>query len=192
MKIIVGLGNIGEKYQNNRHNCGFMLLDEFKNSLEKTSLNLEWQDQKKLKSQIIKSKYQDQEILLVKPTTLMNLSGLAVSKILNFFKSTPKDLIVIFDDIDLDLGTIRFREKGSAGTHNGMRSVIQEIGTENFSRIRIGIESRGVSSPEKQEISSFVLSDFSEDERKILDKSIKDGIEFLQNHLCETNTTENA
>jgi len=110
----------------------------------------------------------------------MNRSGESVSQILNFFKESKDDLVVIFDDIDLPLGTIRHRDKGSAGTHNGMKSVIQELGTQEFNRIKIGIESRGEITPKQQEIASFVLSDFTKDEIPALKDSVEQAIEKLK------------
>ncbi len=172
MKIIVGLGNIGTKYSKNRHNTGFIFLDHFAKKFK----DHEWKEESKFKAIIAKIG----DILLVKPTTLMNLSGEAVIGILNFYKIKPTDLIVIYDDIDLPLGKIRVREKGSAGTHNGLKSVIQSIGTEEFARIRIGIESRGTTSPEAQDISSFVLSDFKSEELILLNKAISEGEKELQ------------
>lgn len=183
MKIIVGLGNIGNKYVRNRHNCGFIFLDTFVHHIEKEEgISVKWKEETKLNALTTKIPYKDQILFLAKPTTLMNNSGQAVSKILNFFKEPIEDLIVIFDDIDLPLGSIRVKDKGGAGTHNGMKSIIQELGgNEEFKRIRIGIESRGELSPKQQDISSFVLSDFTEKEIPDLKKSIDEGINELKN-----------
>ncbi|MFH1284383.1 MAG: aminoacyl-tRNA hydrolase [Candidatus Peregrinibacteria bacterium] len=184
MKIIVGLGNIGEKYAKTRHNCGFMFLDEFVRQVEKdTDTKIKWKEDSKLNAMTAKIPYKDQILLLVKPTTLMNNSGQAISHILNFFKESTANLIVIYDDIDLPLGNIRIREKGSAGTHNGMRSVIRELGTENFKRIRIGTESRGETTSPHLDISDFVLSDFTNEEISPLKSSIEEAIEALKNNL---------
>ncbi|MCK9186087.1 aminoacyl-tRNA hydrolase [Candidatus Gracilibacteria bacterium] len=178
MKIIVGLGNIGEKYENTRHNVGFMFIDELIKELGK---EVSMEESPKFKAEIGKISHEGEDFLLVKPTTFMNLSGEAVSKILNFYKENPKNLFVIYDDVDLPLGKIRVRDKGSAGTHNGMKSVIQQIGTENFTRIRIGIESRGVSSPKQQDISDFVLSKFKGEEISEVKKAMEEGIKELKN-----------
>ncbi len=176
MKIIVGLGNIGEKYLKTRHNVGFLVLDQLTKDLEEEGKTVKWKEETKMKAVMAKV----DNLLLVKPTTLMNLSGQAVSKILNFYKETTENLIVIHDDIDLALGTIRVRDKGSAGTHNGMRSVIQELGTQEFKRIRIGIESRGEQAPKQQDLHSFVLSDFNEKEYPVIAKGIKEAISELR------------
>jgi peptidyl-tRNA hydrolase, PTH1 family len=177
MKIIVGLGNIGEKYHNTRHNAGFIVLDEIIHQLK---IDPDWEEKTKLKAGIIQIEHNDGKLLLVKPTTLMNLSGEAISQILSFYKETPENLTVIYDDIDLPLGKIRIRDKGSAGTHNGMKSVIQHLGTDEFKRIRIGIESRGETAPEHQDLVSFVLMPFTEKEKEIIGKTIKKLVkEFL-------------
>jgi PTH1 family peptidyl-tRNA hydrolase len=184
MKIIIGLGNIGEKYEKTRHNCGFMALDYFVEKVEKEhGIKVEWKEDKKLKAITTKVPFKNQILFLAKPTTLMNLSGEAVNKILNFFKEPISNLIVIFDDIDLPLGEIRTRQKGSAGTHNGVKSIIEHLGNEDFSRIKVGIESRGTTSPKQQDLSSFVLSEFNEEETKMIKKSLEQGVEELKNLL---------
>lgn len=181
MKIIIGLGNIGAKYLMNRHNAGFLALDKFVYELEQTGLQIKWKEESKLKAITTKIPFNNQILLLVKPTTLMNLSGQTVSKILNFFKEPVENLIVIYDDVDLPLGKIRTRHEGSAGTHNGMKSIIQEIGTDQFKRIKIGIESRGEMSPKEQDLSSFVLSDFNEEEKQIIEKAFEETIAEIKN-----------
>lgn len=183
MKIIVGLGNIGGKYVKTRHNCGFLVLDQFVKELEDEEIKISWKEESKFKAIIAKIKYKNEDLLLVKPTTLMNLSGEAVSKIVNFYKEPIGNLIVIFDDIDLPLGKIRVRDKGSAGTHNGMKSVIEKLGTENFKRIRIGIESRGELTPKQQDTSSFVLSEFTEKEYGAIGNGIKEAVKGLKNNF---------
>ena len=183
MKIIVGLGNIGQKYITTRHNAGFLALDELVHQIESTGQKIEWKEESKLNAFTTRIPFNDEILFLVKPNTMMNLSGLAVSKVLNFFKETIDNLIVIYDDIDLPVGKIRYRDKGSAGSHNGMRSIIQELGSQDFKRIRIGIESRGVHAPAEQEISSFVLSNFNEKEYPEIKSGIKQSIEELKNLL---------
>ncbi len=183
MKIIVGLGNIGEKYVLTRHNAGFLALDQFVKELEDDGEKIKWKEENKFYAIIAKTKYNDKEMLLVKPTTLMNLSGKAVQKIVSFYKEPIENIIIIYDDIDLPLGTIRVRDKGSAGTHKGMKSIIEELGTENFSRIRIGIESRGQHAPESQEISNFVLSKFLESEYEEIFKGLKATTKALKEEI---------
>ncbi len=181
MKIIAGLGNIGEKYESTRHNVGFMFIDEvIKEIVKKLGKEVSTEESSKFKAEICKFSYEGEDFLLVKPTTFMNLSGESISKILNFYKETPENLFVIYDDIDLPLGKIRIRNTGSAGTHNGIKSIIQHVGTEDFVRIRIGIESRGVSSPKQQDLSDFVLSRFKEEELSEVKKAIEEGIKELK------------
>lgn len=167
-KLIIGLGNPGKEYEKNRHNVGFMAIEK----ICKTYGFDSFKEEKKFEAEIAKGKIKNKTVILAKPLTFMNKSGTAVRKIKDYFKIKNEDVIVIFDDVDLPIGTIRIREKGGAGTHNGMKSIVQEINTENFPRIRIGTESRGELAPKKQEISSFVLSDFSKKEISIIDKSI--------------------
>lgn len=179
MKIIIGLGNIGAKYLNTRHNCGFLAIDALAEELVKKGAEVRFEEEKKLKSAIAKIIYKDETILLVKPLTFMNLSGEAVTAILSFYKAPLENLAVIYDDIDLPLGKVRIREKGSAGTHNGMRDILEKLGTENFQRIRIGIESRGESAPEQQDLHSFVLSNFTDEEKQKLDAALSEVVDFF-------------
>lgn len=184
MKIIVGLGNVGAKYLKNRHNVGFLVLDQFVADLEKGGTEVKWKEESKFKAFLAKIQHKGEDTLLVKPTTFMNNSGQAVSSLVNFYKIDPaKDLLVIYDDIDLPLGTIRERESGSAGTHNGMKSIIAELGTDNFPRIRIGIESRGEMTPTQQDLSNFVLSDFTQKEISLIAKAVKEVAEKLSQLL---------
>ena len=180
MKIIVGLGNIGEKYTMTRHNIGFITVNQFIHELKADE-----EQNSKLKAICSKTDYEGHDIFLAKPTTLMNRSGQSVSAILSYFKAKPEDLIVIYDDVDLDIGKIRIRHEGSAGTHNGMKSIIQELGTQEFTRIRIGIESRGKFAPAQQDLSSFVLSRFTEDEIEELKPVVAEALTELKKLITE-------
>ncbi len=180
MKIIVGLGNIGEKYAMTRHNAGFIFLDFLAHNIQKESGEApKWKEDSKLKAFISQVNHKGHKLLLVKPTTFMNLSGQSISAILSFHKEPIENLVVIYDDIDIPLGTIRIRDKGSAGTHNGMKSIIQELGTEEFTRIRLGIESRGETSPAQQDLHSFVLTPFNGKEQEIFIKELEEAYEKL-------------
>lgn len=170
---IIGLGNIGKEYENTRHNAGFMFVDKLQQSW-----NLpEWKEDKKMKSLVTSGTYEDQKIILVKPTTFMNLSGETVSAVVNFYKISPENLWVVYDDLDLPLGKIRIRTDGSAGTHNGMKSTLQHLPTTTFPRIRIGIESRGEVSglPEAMDTSDFVLGKFTSKERSLIESALQNG-----------------
>ena len=130
MKLITGLGNIGDKYCFTRHNAGFMVLDKW--ALDN---NISLREEKKLKCFIAKIG----DNLLIKPTTFMNLSGEAVRAVMDYYKIDVKDILIVYDDIALDLGRIRFRANGSDGGHNGIKSIIKHVGTKEFDRLKIGI-----------------------------------------------------
>ena len=130
MKLIAGLGNIGEKYCFTRHNAGFMVLDKLA-----YDNNFSFKEESKLKCFLAKHN----DILFVKPTTYMNLSGEAIRAVMDYYKIDVKDILIIYDDIAIDLGRIRFRANGSDGGHNGIKSIIQHVGTKNFDRLKIGI-----------------------------------------------------
>ncbi|HBI03132.1 MAG TPA: aminoacyl-tRNA hydrolase [Paenibacillaceae bacterium] len=157
MKVIVGLGNPGREYGKTRHNVGFWVVDRLANQL-----GIEWKDSK-FKGLIGEGRVGQEKIILVKPLTYMNLSGECVSPLLHFYKIEPKeDLLVVFDDMDLPCGKIRLREKGSSGGHNGMKSIIAHLNTEQFKRIKIGIER-----PQPgRKVPDYVLSLFSKEQEE--------------------------
>lgn len=190
MKIIVGLGNVGKDYEFTRHNVGFIVLDKLVSVLEKdNSLQVDWKKDSSLSAYVAKIPVNGEVIFLVKPLTLMNLSGKAVSAILNFFKEPLENLLVVFDDVDLPLGEVRFKEGGSAGTHNGIKSLISEIGAQNFARIKVGIESRGKFAPNAQDLSSFVLSRFLAEEMDILNDSILIAVQKIMDFIEKAKKT---
>lgn len=156
MKIILGLGNIGEQYQQTRHNAGFMVLDY----LAKKQ-NANWLESKKFRGFVTEIHIGTEKVILLKPTTFYNLTGFALRQIVNFYKlDINHDVIVIHDDLSLDFGTLKVRQIGSAGGNNGVRSIIGDFGT-NFWRIKIGISNQKQNLMSK---SDFVLSKFSTDE----------------------------
>ena len=177
MKLITGLGNVGEKYLFTRHNAGFMTVDKI--ALDN---NLEFKEDKKLKSLITKFKNIEDDILLIKPTTFMNLSGEAVSAVMNYYKIDVKDILIIYDDISLDLGRIRFRANGSDGGHNGIKSIIKHLGTKDFNRLKIGIGPQP-SIPSEE----FVLQNFSKEQmpelKNIITKASESAIFALLNGI---------
>lgn len=160
MYIVVGLGNPGKKYEGTRHNMGFLAVDAL---AEKYDIKV---NKIKFRSLTGEGRIAGQKVLLVKPQTYMNLSGEAVREVMDFYKIEPQELIVIYDDIDIETGTIRIRKKGSAGTHNGMRNILLHISTENFPRIRVGI-----GSGKKENLINYVIGGVSENERELLEKS---------------------
>jgi len=172
MKLIIGLGNPGKEYSNTRHNIGFLFLDH---------LNPEgdWISDKKFQAETSKILLEGKEYLLVKPQTFMNLSGKSINQILQYYKIPLTDIICVYDDIDLPFGSIRIRHEGSAGTHNGMKSMIQELGSDKFHRLRIGIENRNDQEKRQIDLSSYVLGRFTEEETKELAKIFREAQDSL-------------
>ena len=165
MKLIVGLGNPGDKYKNTRHNAGFMAIDEIFNRL----FFQPFKKSDKFKAEIAEGQIADEKALIVKPQTFMNLSGQAVSAIMNFYKIPPEDLIVIFDDADLAYGSIRIRSDGSGGGHKGMKSIIESLGTQKIVRIRLGIQPP-ISF--KGALEDYVLGKLTDGESKDIKKTV--------------------
>lgn len=163
MKLIIGLGNFEDKYLFTRHNVGFMMVDFFARVNSQT-----FKIEKKLKSAISKFRLNGEDIILIKPLTYMNLSGEALSAVMNFYKIDTKDVLVIYDDISLDLGKCRFRSSGSDGGHNGVKSVIKHLGTKEFDRLKIGIGPQPNIPSE-----AYVLQNFGKDELDNLKNVIK-------------------
>ena len=166
--LIIGLGNPGRQYEETRHNVGFMLLDR----LAATS-GAVFQPAPKWQCHL--AKLPESGVLLLKPQTFMNLSGRAIRQVLTFYKWAPENVLVIYDDIALPLGTIRFREKGSAGGHNGIKSIIEHLGTTEFPRLKIGI---GGSEPGN--LTGHVLGKFSPDEQALLENTLATALEAVQ------------
>lgn len=172
MKLIVGLGNPGSEYQDTRHNVGFMVIEKLAKELSREQIF--WKEEEKFKALIVKIG----DVILVKPITFMNSSGIAVGAIMRFYKLAPSDIWVIHDDMDLPLGKIRIREKGSSGGHHGVESILEQLKTDLFLRFRLGI-GHG-----KQSI-SFVLSRFTRGEAGTLKHLIKNGTEAVRIALTE-------
>ena len=158
--LIVGLGNPDRKYENTRHNCGWLALDHI---AEKLGCKV---NKIKFKSFVGAASVGGKKVLLLTPTTYMNNSGQAVVEAMNFYKIKPENVIVIFDDISLDVGKMRIRQKGSDGGQKGMRSIIYLSGSDAFPRIKIGI---GAKPNPNWDLADWVLSKFTDDERKTLD-----------------------
>ena len=155
MKIVVGLGNPGEKYNKTRHNVGWLFLDYLSEiyGIEVQKNNCD--------ALVGEKNIDGEKIIFAKPMTFMNLSGNAVQKLKNWYKVEDKDIMILFDDIDIPFGTFRYREKGSGGSHNGMKDVVQKLGAQDIKRVRIGL---GGLKHEKQDMVDFVLQRFSKDE----------------------------
>jgi peptidyl-tRNA hydrolase, PTH1 family len=167
MKLIVGLGNPGKEYSANRHNIGFLCVNHL---ARQHHISL---DKKQGKARIGLGEISGIPVLLAKPQTYMNASGIAVKQLLDKYKLTPDDLIVIHDDLDLPLGKIRVRWGSSAGGHNGIKSIIGSLETQDFTRVRIGISRPQFGDAAEETIVDYVLGDFEGDDRKIADDTIK-------------------
>ena len=183
MKLVVGLGNPGMEYKKTRHNVGFIFLNSF---LSKENLSL---DKKKFKghyTEYVSNK--GNKAILLEPQTYMNLSGDSIIEFMRYFKIAIEDILVIYDDLDLELGKIRIRSKGSSGGHNGIKSIISRLGTDQFKRIRIGI-GKDSNIP----VINYVLSKFSEEELNLLEGKkdtinsvIDDFIDDIEFHVIES------
>ncbi|NLK43864.1 MAG: aminoacyl-tRNA hydrolase [Tissierellia bacterium] len=189
MFVVVGLGNPGRAYANTRHNVGFDTIDILasRNNIKINKI--------KFKAVYGEGYIGSEKVMLVKPQTYMNNSGITVRDIYSYYKIPIENIIVIVDDIDIDFASVRIKRKGSAGTHNGLKSIIYLLEDDNFPRVKIGIGRR----PENLDLADFVLSRFSKDEREIIDGTlitaaesveaiIKNGID---NAMNEFNTRPN-
>ena len=171
MTVLVGLGNPGRNYSDTKHNFGFWVLDKF---AEKRSL----------KFQAGKGDYllvKSNDIALIKPTTYMNNRGMAVADYCRYFQNTPEELLVVYDDIDLPLGTLRFKPSGGSGGHKGMESIIYQLESEDFNRLRIGISAENEMGPSER----YVLSPFPKDWKEKINEMIEkacDGIDYFLTH----------
>lgn len=172
MLLIIGLGNPDKEYDKTRHNCGFMVID----ALQKR-LPLEC-NQNKFQGLYGKTKYQGQDIILLKPQTYMNNSGQSVQQFMNFFKIKIDDILVIYDDLDMPVGKLRLRTSGSAGGHNGIKSIISHVGSQDFKRIRVGIDRHPY-----QKVVDYVLSKFSKEEIPLIEEGIDQAVDAVMMYL---------
>lgn len=172
MKLVVGLGNKGREYENTRHNMGFMLVDrylQYKNITDKFK--------EKFNAIYIETTINNEKVIFIKPMTYMNNSGIAVRSFVDFYKLNSEDVLVISDDLDLDLGKFRLRRNGSSGGHNGLKSIISQLGTDNFKRLRIGI------SNDKDDVINYVLSKFSKKELNVIDTMFDTLVDVLDDYF---------
>jgi PTH1 family peptidyl-tRNA hydrolase len=168
MKLIVGLGNPGAEYERTRHNVGWRVVDAFARKFRMAVTKHE-------KNALTGSgRVAGGSVMVAKPLTYMNLSGDAVRLLGNTYLESTEEMIVVYDDIDLPLGRLRIRPNGSAGTHNGMRSIISSIGTENFPRLRVGI-----GSAEQGRLRDYVLDEFSAEEEPIVERAVERAVDAL-------------
>lgn len=163
MKAVIGLGNPGLKYSQTKHNVGFMLIDNIVKDK-----GFSYRDD--FRGKVAEGRDKENRVFFLKPYTYMNLSGLAVNQLVSYYKIPLEDIIVIQDDMDLPLGKLRLRTKGSAGGHNGIKSIIQELGTQDFWRLKIGVGRPR----EHLDVVNHVLSSFSKEEEKVLSEVLID------------------
>ena len=178
MKLVVGLGNPGREYKNTRHNIGFMVLDNYLGKVDFKS---------KMESYFYQTEINNEEVIFIKPLTYMNLSGLAVSKVVKFYKINIEDILIIQDDVDLDVGNYKVKKNSSSGGHNGIKSIISELGSEEFARLKVGI-----GKSERIPTDKYVLGKFTDEEQnkitenfpiynKIIETFINKGIDEVLN-----------
>lgn len=168
--LLAGLGNIGPEYARTRHNIGFRVVDE-----AARKWGADWKDWQRL-GEYAKVSVCGHEVFLLKPSTYMNESGKAVSSLARFYKISPQNCVICFDDVSLDLGKLRIRKNGSAGGQKGMKSVIEQLGTQDIPRLRVGIGPK----PEKFDLVNFVLGKFSAQEETILAPALTRAVEALE------------
>jgi peptidyl-tRNA hydrolase, PTH1 family len=175
MRLIVGLGNPGPEYEWTPHNMGFLAVDRV---AERAGVRI---TRPEGKAHVGRGKVAGQEVILAKPQTMMNLSGVSVGMLLNRYESDPRELIVLVDEVDLPWGALRIRERGSAGTHNGMKSVVRALGTDEFIRIRMGV------GPEKVwgELKDYILCPIGRAEREIAMQMVQEAAEAVELILTE-------
>jgi peptidyl-tRNA hydrolase, PTH1 family len=177
MKLIVGLGNPGKKYERSWHNLGFAVLDLLRKELNLT----DFKKSVKFKGEITKGEVGNETIILLKPTTFMNNSGLAVAALSSYFKIKPKDIIIIHDDLDLPLGKLRLATNSSAGGHNGLKSIIEQLGSKEFYRIKIGIKTELV---DKINPADYVLTGWDKEQSIAVKEQLKKAAEAANDLLA--------
>ena len=174
IKLIVGLGNPGARYAKSRHNIGFLIVERFARA---HALDFA---RKRFNAQIAEGTLGEQRILLCKPQTFMNSSGEAAGKLFAFYKVAPHDLLVVYDDLDLPLGKMRIRSRGSSGGHHGMESIIAHIGTSDYPRLRVGI-----GRPDPDADIDHVLGNFDDDERTVMDETFARAVDAIDVWLSD-------
>lgn len=175
MKLIIGLGNPGKQYENTRHNIGFNVIDAL---ADKWNAPL---NQSKFNGMYAVVHRPEGKVILLKPLTYMNLSGECVRPLMDYYDIEVEDILVIYDDLDLEAGKLRLREKGSAGGHNGIKSLIQHLGTQQFNRIRVGVSRP----PTGMKVSDYVLSKFSKEEQPIMEDAVKKSVDAVEASLSK-------
>ena len=187
MKLIVGLGNPGEKYESTRHNLGFQTIDHFLKETHSAKSSV-WSANKKLKSEISTFEFKSEKVILAKPTTFMNNSGQAVGLLLSYYKIKPEDLWLVYDELDLPTGSMKIRFGGAAAGHQGVEAVLEMIGTDKFWRFRLGIgashdKEHVISKQNIKKAKEYVLGGFGRTDKGKIRELIKHGSDALQTGL---------
>ncbi|HFZ6651879.1 TPA: aminoacyl-tRNA hydrolase [Streptococcus agalactiae] len=177
VKMIVGLGNPGSKYNDTKHNIGFMAVDRIVKNLD-----VNFTEDKNFKAEIGSDFINGEKIYFIKPTTFMNNSGIAVKALLIYYNISIKDMIIIYDDLDMEVGKIRFRQKGSAGGHNGIKSIIAHLGTQEFDRIKVGIGRPNG----RMTVINHVLGKFDKNDEIMISNTL-DKVDNAVNYYLQTN-----
>lgn len=172
MRLVVGLGNPGPKYEGHRHNVGFMVMDRWAERLNAGPFR------EKFQGQFAKTTFADDDVVLLKPMTYMNLSGESVQKAMQFFKVDLKDVVVVHDELDLPFATCRIKLGGGTAGHNGLKSIVKHGGGDGFVRLRVGIDR-----PRSGKVEGYVLSDFNSSERAELDDVVDHAIKGVEETL---------
>jgi len=168
MKIVAGLGNPGAQYANTPHSVGFEALDALA-----AAAGVAWEEKRQFKCLMTAVSVEGERVLLVKPQTFMNLSGESVAPVVKYHNATAADLLVVHDDIDLPLGRMRIRKGGSCGGHNGVRNIIERLGTQDFVRLKLGV------GKDRSDVVGFVLGKFSPDARKVMDVVVAEAVKAV-------------
>ena len=177
MYLIVGLGNPGRQYEATRHNMGFDVIDKLVEEYQVPQAGV------KFNAMYGKGRIGGQPVILMKPLSYMNLSGGPIREMANYFKIDPEtEMIVVYDDIDLDPGQLRIRKKGSAGGHNGLKNIIKMLGHDTFTRVRMGVGEK----PKNYDLADYVLGHFPVEERKVMDDATKTAVEAIRMILTES------
>lgn len=177
VKMIVGLGNPGSKYNDTKHNIGFMAVDRIVKKLD-----VNFTEDKNFKAEIGSDFINGEKIYFIKPTTFMNNSGIAVKALLTYYNISIKDMIIIYDDLDMEVGKIRFRQKGSDGGHNGIKSIIAHLGTQEFDRIKVGIGRPNG----RMTVINHVLGKFDKNDEIMISNTL-DKVDNAVNYYLQTN-----
>ena len=175
--MIIGLGNPGEEYEHTRHNVGFMVLDRIAQRA-----NVRFKRHLFHKAHIAQTTIGETEVILAKPRTFMNKSGVCVRSLLQGHKISLRDCLVVYDDTDLELGALRFRTRGSSGGHRGMASIVECLSTQEIQRLRVGI-----GKSEAQDLSEYVLTDFSSFEKDVIEESLTEAADACHDWILEGN-----